>query len=215
MVVMALTIAGCKKADEKKTAAPADPKLDAYLTATKAKLANLEKIRAQVKAAPALKKDALSMPSKGPFTLISSNQIPELGNCFEDAMVCDDPWWVLSACDRFAKETRAELVESGAEAVLALKKCSELRYLAVARKTAWKAPVVTLETKSYDGGELSADVFVFDIDSAKYIGGFKASAKTPDTLEKVSDRNSSKDVEKWLLRIVGSDLLAAVKQKVE
>jgi len=211
MVALAIASVACK--GEEAQPAEIDPQIDAYISGSKAKLGNLAKVKAAVDATAPLTADAFTAPPSGPFMVIAAEQLKELGECFEGAMVCEDQWWVLSRCKGWVSKSKEEIAKDGG--IGDLKQCSELKYLAVARKTAWHPPSVSLETKVYEGGELSVDVMVFEIDSAKYIGGFKASAKTPETIEKISSSNSSKDVEKLLLRLVGSDLRDAVKKKFE
>ena len=200
----------CKgKSREASTAQP-DPKLDGYITAFTSKLGSLGKIKSTLATTPALTKDDLPTLEKGRFTLIAAEQLDLLGNCFSNAKVCDNDWWLLSHCDGYAKLSREKLADDPT-APFVLKNCAELHYLVVARQTAFKAPVLAMETKTYEHGTLSADLFVFDIDTAKYLGGFKASSSTPDKLEGM-ERNSGR-IETWLLELIGIGLNQATEKK--
>jgi hypothetical protein len=125
-------------------------------------------------------------------------------------MVCGDRWWLLSRCQQAAQKTAEEATKAGD--VDKLKDCSEVKYLAVARKTMFEKPVVDMEAQSYDGGELHADVLVFDIDTAKYLGGFKAVGKTPDSLEQ---KSKATNVEQWLHELIGAEINTAVRAKLQ
>ena len=92
-----------------------------------------------------------------------------------------------------------------------LKECSELKVLAVVRKVSFTKPAADRKTKTYSPGEFAGEVLVFNIDDAAPLGGFRVTAKTPDSLDKVPE---SADVDDSLLRTINQSFIESVKLKL-
>lgn len=188
-----MVVAGCRKAPT------ADPRFLPAKTAFEQKLALLPSIGKTLHATAPLKHDTLGATARGRFALISSPQLSTLGACFEGEAsgVCDDLWWALSSCQRIAA-SQPETVTS--LDVDALERCAKLPRLAVARQTGFRAPSADRSTRTYVGGHLAADVFVFDFDSGALLGGLRTDARTPESLDQVTDTTN---VDRWLRQILG------------
>jgi hypothetical protein len=189
-----------------------DPQLDSYIAGAKSKLAKVGALKAAVAAIPRLTADTLALPAKGPSTLLSADQLRiGLGSCFEGAMVCQDDWWLLSECQRVAGYSKEQVTSWGHTGKL--KACAGLRYLAVARKTAFHQPIVSVAEKKYEGGELAADVLVYEIDTGKYLGGFRAKGVTPEGF-RAGERDSEESLRKDLLDFIGTDLARTIQKRI-
>ena len=196
---------GCGKAKPK---AEADPNFDKYVEGTKAKLGKLDKIKAAVDAAVVTDEKLDPAATKGNYAVLAGDQLDKLGPCFNDLNVCGPEFELLSNCKA---DTKKSAQEAAGDATERLKACSELELLAVVRKVGFTKPTADMASKTYSPGELAGEVLVFDIDSAKYLGGFKVNAKTPDSLDKVPQ---GLDVDKALLQTVSQSLSEAIKLKL-
>lgn len=200
LAVTALTLAGCKSTP----AAPAvDPDFAPSAAKVKTHLATLAKIKQTVDATAALAHDTLALPNgqRASSTLVTVDQLTALGECFPDAMICNDLWWRLSGCDRISKLTAEKAAEEFG-AVAELKRCAGLRYLAVVRKRAFTRPSADKDSKTFDRGSISVELLVFDLESAAYLGGFLVDAKNPESLEVSASTNVGKMLHEHLGRLI-------------
>jgi hypothetical protein len=206
-MVTVLLALGCSS----KAKPTADPKFDDYVKATKDKLGKLDKIKAAVATAAPITEDKLEpAATKGNWTILATDQLDKLEACFSDAKICGPEWTLLKSCQDDAKKTAQEVAEQygGAQN---LKACSELTLLAVVRKVSFTKPTADMKTKTYSPGEFVGEVLVYEIDSAKYLGGFRVTSKTPDSLDKVLQ---SADVDDSLLQTIKQGFIQGVKLKL-
>lgn len=197
-----------------KPAPPAvDPAFESAATAVKARLAMLPRIKQAVDATPQLSGDTLALPGgrKASATLVTVEQLSLLGACFSDAPICDDFWWRLSRCERLSQLAPAAAA-ADFDAVNEVKRCSGLKYLAVARQRAFTAPTVDKASKTYRPGHLSVELLVFDLESGASLGGFIVDAKSPASLDGMSAQT---DVEKYLHTALGRLVFDAMRARLD
>lgn len=197
-----------------KPAPPAvDPAFESAATAVKARLAMLAHIKQAVDATPRLSADTLALPGgrKASATLVTVEQLSSLGACFSDAPICDDFWWRLSRCERLSKLAPAAAMAEF-DTVNEVKRCSGLKYLAVARQRAFTAPTVDKASKTYRPGHLSVELLVFDLESGASLGGFIVEAKSPPTLEGMTGQT---DVAKYLHTALGRIVFDAMRARID
>lgn len=189
----------------------ADPKFDDYVKATKDKLGKLDRIKAAVAAAPAVSEDKIEPDAKkGNWTILATDQLDKLDGCFSDAKICGPEWTLLQTCKDDAKKT-AEEVAAQYGGTANLKECSELKLIAVVRKVSFTKPTADRKSKTYSPGEFVGEVLVFELDSAKPLGGFRVTAKTPESLDKVPE---SADVDDSLMQTIKQSFIQGVKLKI-
>jgi len=194
-----------------KTKPTVDPQFDDHVKATKDKIAKLDKIKAAVAAAAPITEDKLEPAAKkGNWTILATDQLAQLDACFSDAKICGPEWTLLKTCQDDAKKT-AEEVAAQYGGTANLKACSELKLLAVVRKVSFTKPSADRKAKTYSPGEFVGEVLVFDIDSAANLGGFRVTAKTPESLDKVPE---GADVDDSLLRTINQSFIEGVKLKL-
>jgi len=208
LVVCVVALTSCRPA------APAiDPAFAPAATRVKAHLAMLARIKQTVDATAPLAADALALPGgqKASSTLLTVDQLTSLGACFPDAAICNEFWWRLSGCERLAKLT-PEVAAAQFDAVNEVKRCADLRYVAVARKRAFTRPTVDSASRTYRAGHLSVELLVFDLENAAPLGGFIVDAKTPASLE---DLSAQTDIEKYLQTLMGRIVFDAMRARID
>ncbi|MDP3238067.1 MAG: hypothetical protein Q8N26_35070 [Myxococcales bacterium] len=193
LMVCVLALASCRRAPT------VDPRFEPAKAAFQKKLALLPAIAKTLHATAPLKHDTLTAAAKGRFAILSSPQLSSVGGCFEGPAsgVCDDLWWALSSCQRIADQKAETVAELD---VNALERCSTLARLAVVRQTSFHRPHADHASRTYEGGHLAADVFVFDFDTGVLLGGLRTDARTPESLDKVT---ATTNVDRWLHEILG------------
>jgi len=188
-----------------------DPDFDRYAKAAKEKLGKLDKIKVAAAATPPVSDEKLDPAAKaGRYTIIATEQFGDLGSCFKDADVCGPEWKLLKACQEDANKTALQLAnEYGG--TKDLKECSELKLLAVVRKVSFSKPSADMAAKTYSPGQFVGEVLVFEIDTAKYLGGFHVTAKTPESVDKVPQGH---DMDRALMEFIKQGFIQGVKLKI-